>query len=85
LSGGSSGSSSGSSDSGMADHRIGGGGTAYSKQDAARDTGVSVKHVSGAWHDAKDAAAKEGGWSVPAGRHSSSSDNSSGGGSSSGK
>ena len=68
----------------MTDYRIGGGGTAYGKNDAAKETGSSVKDTSAAWHQARDDAAKEGGWGVPADRHSSS-DSSSGGGSSSGK
>jgi len=44
----------------------------YTKKDAARDTGTSVKKVSQAWHDARDDAAKEGGWGVPRDRHSGS-------------
>ena len=43
--------------------------TKYTKKDAGRDTKSSRKEVSKAWHDAKDAAAKEGGWGVPRNRH----------------
>jgi hypothetical protein len=55
----------------------------YNKKDAASDTGSTSKEVSKAWHDARDHAAKEGGWGVPSDRHgdssrSSSSDSSSG-------
>lgn len=48
----------------------------YSKQDAARDTGVSVKETSHAWHDARDDAAKDGGHGVPADRHGDGGDRS---------
>lgn len=43
--------------------------TDYTKKDAAKDTGSTPKEVSGAWHKAKDDAAKEGGWNVPEDRH----------------
>lgn len=46
-------------------------GGGYDKTDAARDTGDSSSKVSEAWHDARDRAAKDGGWSVPKDRHSS--------------
>lgn len=42
----------------------------YGKEDAAKDTNTSTGKVSEAWHDARDDAAKEGGWGVPADRHS---------------
>lgn len=41
----------------------------YSKGDAGRDTGASTGKVSEAWHQARDDAAKEGGWGVPKDRH----------------
>jgi len=41
----------------------------YGKKDAAQDTDSSTKDVSRAWHDARDDAAEEGGWGVPADRH----------------
>ena len=41
----------------------------YDKKDAAEDTDSSTKDVSRAWHDARDDAAEEGGWGVPADRH----------------
>jgi len=44
-------------------------GGGYSKTDAARDTGSSTSDVSRAHHDARDVAAKEGGWGVPSNRH----------------
>ena len=31
----------------------------YDKQDAAEETGVSVKEASGAWHNARNAAATD--------------------------
>ena len=41
----------------------------YTKGDAGRDTGASTGKVSQAWHQARDDAAKEGGWGVPKDRH----------------
>jgi len=41
----------------------------YTKKDAGKDTGSTVKEVSRAWHEAKNDAAKEGGWGVPEDRH----------------
>ena len=52
----------------------------YTVKDAAKDTGSSAKQASKAWHDARNAAAKEGGHGVPAGRHSQSSSGKGGGG-----
>lgn len=46
-------------------------GGGYDKTDAAKDTDSSTRDVSSAWHDARDDAAKEGGWGVPADRHGS--------------
>ena len=34
--------------------------TGYNEKDAAKDTGVSVKEVNQAWHDARDDAMKSG-------------------------
>ena len=48
-------------------------GGGYDKSDAARDTDSSTGKVSEAWHQARDDAAKEGGWGVPADRHGSDS------------
>ena len=60
--------------------REGGSGGGYDKVDAARDTDSSTSQVAEAWHAARDDAAEEGGWGVPADRHgentSSSSSNS---------
>lgn len=39
------------------------------EQSTSKETGDSIKDVNRAWHDARDAAAQEGGWSVPADRH----------------
>ncbi len=44
-------------------------GSGYDKTDAAKATDASTSKVSEAWHQAKDDAAKEGGWRVPADRH----------------
>lgn len=41
----------------------------YTKKDAAKDCDTSVKEVSKAHHQARDDAAKEGGWGVPEDRH----------------
>jgi len=41
----------------------------YGKEDAAKDTDTSTSKASEAWHDARDDAAKEGGWGVPSDRH----------------
>lgn len=46
-------------------------GGGYDKKDASKDTGDSTGKVSEAWHDARDDAAKEGGWGVPEDRHGS--------------
>ena len=43
--------------------------TGYTARDAARDTAVKAKEVAAAWHQARDDAAKAGGWGVPADRH----------------
>ena len=40
----------------------------YTLGDAARNTSI-FKDAAQAWHDARDAAAAEGGWGVPANRH----------------
>lgn len=53
-------------------------GGGYDKSDASRDTGDSAGKVSEAWHDSREAAAKEGGWGVPKDRHHSSGSNDSG-------
>lgn len=47
-------------------------GGGYDKTDAARDTDTSTGKVSEAWHQAREDAAKEGGWGVPKDRHGSS-------------
>ncbi len=52
-------------------------GGGYSKSDAAKDTDSSTSKVSEAWHTARDDAAKEGGWGVPADRHDSKENKSS--------
>ena len=44
----------------------------YGKEDAAKDTDTSTGKTSEAWHDARDDAAKEGGWGVPSDRHDKS-------------
>lgn len=41
----------------------------YTEKDAAKDTDSSKRDVKSAWHDARDDAAKEGGWKVPEDRH----------------
>lgn len=41
----------------------------YTKKDAAKDTGSSVKEVSKTWHQARNDAAKEKNWGVPKDRH----------------
>lgn len=41
----------------------------YTEKDAARETNSSNKDAKSAWHDARDDAAKEGGWNVPSDRH----------------
>lgn len=41
----------------------------YGPKDAAKDTNSSRRDVSRAWHEARNDAAKEGGWDVPANRH----------------
>lgn len=41
----------------------------YTENDAAKDTSTSPAKVNEAWHDARDDAAKEGGWNVPTDRH----------------
>lgn len=41
----------------------------YTQADAARDTGATSQQVSQAWHDARDDAASDSGWGVPADRH----------------
>ena len=41
----------------------------YTEKDAAKDTNASKNDVKSAWHDARDDAAKEGGWNVPSDRH----------------
>ena len=41
----------------------------YTKKDAAKDTESTVKEVSRAHHQARNDAAKEGGWGVPKDRH----------------
>lgn len=46
-------------------------GGGYDKVDASKDTGDSVSKVSEAWHEAREDAAKEGGWGVPKDRHGS--------------
>lgn len=46
-------------------------GGGYGLKDAARDTDSSTSSTSHAWHDARDAAAEEGGHGVPADRHGS--------------
>jgi len=46
-------------------------GGSYDKTDAAKDTSSSTSKVSEAWHQAREDAAKEGGWGVPADRHAS--------------
>lgn len=51
-------------------------GGSYSKSDASKDTSSSASQVSHAWHDARDDAAKEGGWGVSKDRHNKSSSNS---------
>ena len=51
----------------------------YTEADAAKDTGASAKQVERAWHDARDDAAREGGHSVPADRHSKGGDEGGGG------
>lgn len=48
----------------------------YNEKDAARDTDSLTSKVSEAWHSARDDAAKEGGWGVPADRHNKGSDDS---------
>lgn len=53
MSGGGS-SSGNSNDNGSTDYRIGGGRTAYTEKDAARDTGSSIKDVNRTWHQARD-------------------------------
>lgn len=53
-------------------------GGGYDKTDAARDTDTSTSKVSEAWHDARDAAAEEGGWGVPPDRHGSGNDSTTG-------
>lgn len=44
--------------------------TPQSAKVTARENNTSVKEVNRAFHDARDAAAKEGGHGVPADRHS---------------
>ena len=44
-------------------------GSPYNEKDAAKETNVSVKEVSKTWHEARNDAAKEGNWGVPANRH----------------
>lgn len=43
----------------------------YSQDEAAEDTESPDEETTQAWHDARDDAAKEGGWGVPADRHDS--------------
>jgi hypothetical protein len=57
---------------------VGKAGASYDKTDAAKETQSSTSQVSRAWHDARDDAAKEGGWSVPSNRHDSSKSSNSG-------
>jgi hypothetical protein len=51
----------------------------YTKNDAAKDTKSSPKQVSEAWHQARDDAAKDGNWGVPANRHGENNDSGKGG------
>ena len=46
--------------------RVGGG---YTQKDAQKDTGSSRRDTSKAHHDARNSAAKSGGWNVPKDRH----------------
>jgi len=43
--------------------------TEYTKKDAQQETDSSRRETSAAWHAARDDAAEEGGWGVPADRH----------------
>jgi len=56
----------------------------YTNRDVARETESSRREVSAAHHQAKDDAAKEGGWGVPENRHDSGGSGSRGNSSSSG-
>lgn len=44
-------------------------GSGYSQKDAKKDTGATNRQTSQAWHDARDDAAKSGGYKVPEDRH----------------
>lgn len=44
-------------------------GAPYNEKDAAKDTNSNLKEVSKVWHEARNDAAKEGGWGVPKDRH----------------
>jgi hypothetical protein len=39
------------------------------EKSTSKETGDSIKDVNRAFHDARDSAAQEGGWRVPADRH----------------
>jgi hypothetical protein len=44
-------------------------GAPFNEKDAAELTNVSIREVNETWHQARDDAAKEGGWGVPENRH----------------
>ena len=50
--------------------RYGGG---WDSKDSAAKTGASRKDTSRAFHDARDTAAREGGWNIPKDRHNKGS------------
>jgi hypothetical protein len=41
----------------------------WTEKDTSRETGDSIREVNRAWHEARNQAAKEGGWNVPENRH----------------
>jgi len=54
--------------------------TDYTKKDAAKDTEASGKETARAHHQAREDAAKEGGWGVPKNRHGDKDSGGGGGG-----
>jgi hypothetical protein len=46
----------------------------WTEKDTSKETGESIKEVKKAWHEARNQAAKEGGWNVPKNRHDKEDD-----------
>jgi len=50
----------------------------WTEKDTARETNSSIKEVKKSFHQARNDAAKEGGWGVPEDRHRESNNNADG-------